>query len=309
MQSTNYSCGPAALATVLNNLGINTTEQELKVLAGTDTSGTSMYGLVHAAQSKGFYALGIRLSIDELRKNMLVHVIKNGTPHISVVREVTNESVKLADPSLGNIEMSIEKFNEIYSGHALVISDPNTQTSELNYTTTRVSVATNGTESGGDGRYIDFSSAEPSISSDGRYIAFSSSATNLVVNDNNGRRDVFVHDRLLNTTTLVSVSSAGVQGNASSKSPSISADGRYVAFISYATNLVANDTDTFNDVFVRDLLLNTTTMVSVFDADVRVKNKQPSISADGRYIAFSSYIVPEASLHSGYFVYDGSYNI
>jgi len=116
MQSTEYSCGPAALATVLQNMGFNVTEQELKVLAGTDETGTSMYGLAQAAQSKGLNVAGMRLSIDELRPDMIVHVIKDGTPHYRVVREVTENSVKLADPSLGNIEMTREKFNEIYTG-------------------------------------------------------------------------------------------------------------------------------------------------------------------------------------------------
>ena len=67
----------------------------------------------------------MRLSIDELRSDMIVHVIKDGTPHYSVVREVTNESVRLADPSLGNIELTREKFNEIYTGNALVTTNPN----------------------------------------------------------------------------------------------------------------------------------------------------------------------------------------
>ncbi|MEN4030122.1 MAG: hypothetical protein PQ975_05955, partial [Methanobacterium sp.] len=119
-----------------------------------------------------------------------------------------------------------------------------------------VLVAINGSESNGY-------SYEPSISIDGRYIAFSSYASNLVAGDINGHKDVFVRDRLLNTTTLVSVSSTGEQGNGDSSQPSISADGRYVAFTSYATNLVTGDTNGVSDVFVRDLLLNITERVSV----------------------------------------------
>jgi len=125
MQSTGYSCGPAALATVLQNMGFNVTEGELKVLAGTDETGTSMYSLVRAAQAKGLSAVGMRLTVDELRPDNIVHVTIDGTPHYSVVREVTENSVKLADPSLGNIEMSREKFSEIFSGNVLVITDPN----------------------------------------------------------------------------------------------------------------------------------------------------------------------------------------
>jgi Tol biopolymer transport system component len=151
-----------------------------------------------------------------------------------------------------------------------------------NNTTICVSVAINGSESNGY-------SYDPSISSDGRYVAFSSYASNLVAGDI-GHKDVFVRDRLLNTTTLVSVSSTGEQGNGDSYEPSISADGRYVAFTSHATNLVTGDTNGVSDVFVRDLLLNITERVSVSSMGEQGNgdSSQPSISGDGRYVAFSS---------------------
>ena len=135
MQSSDFSCGPAALATVLQNMGFNSTEQELKVLAGTDTSGTSMHGLSEAAKAKGLSATGMKLSVDDLKPNNIVHIILDGEGHYSVVREITNESVKLADPSLGNIELSREKFSEIYTGNSLVVSDPNVQAQETNNST------------------------------------------------------------------------------------------------------------------------------------------------------------------------------
>lgn len=135
MQTTNYTCGPAALATVLNNMGINVTEQELATLAGTDENGTTMYGLVQAAKAKGLNAVGMKLSVNELKKNNIVFLTIDGTTHYSVVREVTNESVYLADPSLGNIEMTREKFSEAYSGNALVISDPNAMAQEVSNST------------------------------------------------------------------------------------------------------------------------------------------------------------------------------
>ena len=123
MQSTSYNCGPAALATVLNNLGINATEQELAILAGTDESGTTMYGLVQSARVKGVNAIGIKLSQDNLKKNDIVFLNISGNTHYSVVKEVTNESVKLADPSLGNIEIPKKQFEKVYSGYSLIISD------------------------------------------------------------------------------------------------------------------------------------------------------------------------------------------
>ena len=133
-------------------------------------------------------------------------------------------------------------------------------------------------------------SADPSISADGRYVAFESDASNLVAGDSNGREDVFVRDRKLHRTYRVSVGPAGAQGNNGSYSPSISADGRYVAFESDASNLVASDSNGYEDVFVRDLKLHKTYLVSVGPAGVQGNNFSdlPSISADGRYVAFES---------------------
>jgi Tol biopolymer transport system component len=125
-------------------------------------------------------------------------------------------------------------------------------------------------------------------------VAFESFATNLVGmgNDNNGFFDVFVHDRQTGTTTRVSVDSAGAEGDGDSSSCSISGDGRYVAFISDATNLlgVGNDNNGFFDVFVHDRQTGETTRVSVDSAGIEGDNNSnfPSISDDGRYVAFES---------------------
>ena len=123
--------------------------------------------------------------------------------------------------------------------------------------TTRVSVASDGAQ-GNNGSYYD-----PSISADGRYVAFDSSASNLVSGDTNGARDVFVHDRQGGGTTRVSVASDGAQGGTGSWNPSISADGRYVAFYSGASNLVSGDTNGTDDVFVHDGQTGQTTRISV----------------------------------------------
>jgi len=149
MQTTNYTCGPAALATVLNNMGINATEQELANLAGTDENGTTMYGLAEAAKTKGLNAVGMKLSVDDLKPNNIVFITVDGGPHYSVVREVTENSVLLADPSLGNIEISKEKFSEVYSGNALVITDPNAPAREVG-NLTQVNGTTEQTSNGAD---------------------------------------------------------------------------------------------------------------------------------------------------------------
>lgn len=137
----------------------------------------------------------------------------------------------------------------------------------------------------------------PAISSDGHFVAFMSVAPNLVANDTNGLvRDVFVRDTQANTTALVSVdhTGAGSAGNTSGSDTSalvITPDGHFVAFESLASNLVASDTNNASDVFVRDLVANTTALVSVnrFNNDSgNGKSYRPVMSADGLFIAFTS---------------------
>jgi hypothetical protein len=153
--------------------------------------------------------------------------------------------------------------------------------------TTRVSVATGGAQANSGS-----SSDCPSLSADGRYVAFHSSASNLVAGDTNLNADVFVHDRLTGETTRVSVASDGTQANWSSSLGSLSADGRYVAFVSGATNLIADDTNGYDDVFVHDRQTRETTRVSVDSSGAQVAGYLgggPSISADGRYVIFNSF--------------------
>src|SRR5215470_6395680 len=150
-------------------------------------------------------------------------------------------------------------------------------------TTERVSVDSTGTEANGP----SFASA---ISGDGRFVAFESDATNLVAGDTNGSQDIFVHDRQTGATERVSVSSTAGQANDFSYKPTISSDGRFVAFWSAATNLVADDTNGFNDVFVHDRQTGTTERVSVSSAGVEADSNSNSaaISADGRFVVFVS---------------------
>lgn len=166
--------------------------------------------------------------------------------------------------------------------------------------TVQVSIDSAGTEG-------DAGSGAPSISSDGRYVAFESSATNLVPGGSNGSIHIFVHDRDADEdgiyddedgtydagevfTVQVSVDSAGTEGDADSHAPSISSDGRYVAFESDATNLVADDTNGSTDVFVHDLQTGETTRVSVDLAGVEGNGSSnfPSMSADGKSVTFQS---------------------
>jgi Tol biopolymer transport system component len=149
--------------------------------------------------------------------------------------------------------------------------------------TTRVSVASDGTEG-------NAGSTSPDFSANGRYVAFASEAENLVSSDVNGSRDIFVHDRQTGETSLISVNSDGDQAKSGSAAPSISADGRYVAFSSSATNLVEDDLNFSGDVFVHDRQTEQTSRISVATDGTEANNGagSPSISADGRYITFQS---------------------
>ncbi|MGK7874062.1 MAG: calcium-binding protein, partial [Xenococcaceae cyanobacterium] len=106
-------------------------------------------------------------------------------------------------------------------------------------------------------------SINPSISADSRYIAFESAANNLVIEDTNNQTDIFITNREFKTTNIVSVNSFGIGGNFNSFHPSVSGDGRFVAFASNATNLVLGDNNNTTDIFLRDLLTATTTRISV----------------------------------------------
>jgi WD40 repeat protein len=144
---------------------------------------------------------------------------------------------------------------------------------------------------GSAGQQGDDTSFEPAISGDGRFVAFASFASNLVAGDTNGSIDVFVHDRVTNVTERVSVDSAGREGGSSSDRPAISGDGRFVAFESSASNLVADDTNDTGDIFVHDRLTGRTERVSVDSAGAQANfdSMDPAISADGRFVAFTSF--------------------
>lgn len=133
-------------------------------------------------------------------------------------------------------------------------------------------------------------SANASVSFGGRFIAFTSTSTDLVPGDTNGKLDVFVRDTLADTTTRISVSSADTQPNGDSNRPAISSDGRYVAFESKATNLVANDTNGTSDIFVRDIVAKTTIRASLRSTGAQSNGdaEWPSISDDGKIVAFQS---------------------
>ncbi len=147
----------------------------------------------------------------------------------------------------------------------------------------RVSVASDGSQANGR-------SQDPQLSADGRYVVFRSSASNLVLGDTNGVDDIFVHDAVTGQTTRVSVASNGDQANSPSGQPSISADGRYVVFLSSSTTLVLGKTTSHNDVFVHDRQTGQTTRPVLGRLGEEPNDHQvaPFISGDGNWIVFQT---------------------
>jgi len=179
--------------------------------------------------------------------------------------------------------------------------------------TVRVSVDSAGAPADGD-------SSLPSISADGKLVAFASFATNLVANDNTlcgfptpntPCLDIFVHDRKLSSTVMASISGSGDYGNGGSYYPALSSNGRFVGFMSKASNLVPDDTNGAQDVFLRDLSSATTERVSLTSAGAQTDDLNcdwgfaifsptcVSVSGDGRYVAFQSRVsnlVPDTNV-------------
>lgn len=170
----------------------------------------------------------------------------------------------------------------------LVIDDANGETDIFVYdketgTTEQVSVTATGTSG-------DNASQHPSISENGHFIAFESKAHNLVENDVNGKTDIFVYNRESKRVQRISTDLAGMGGNGDSEHPSISADGRYVAFSSKANNLVPNDTNEVADIFLYDRENHTLQRISInFSGEEGNEfSASPDINADGRYVTFQS---------------------
>ena len=179
----------------------------------------------------------------------------------------------------------------------------------------RVSVSSDGSEGIGcscgwpddcNGCEPDKVNSHPSISSDGQYITFTSFSSNFVDGDLADTPDVFIHDQWAGTTTIVSCASDGTPGNDDSGEPSISADGNFITFSSEASNLVAEDLNDYQDVFLWQRTTGSMTRVSVASdgSEGNLKSTDPVISKDGNLIAFTSGADNLDSADSNGFVYD-----
>jgi Tol biopolymer transport system component len=175
-----------------------------------------------------------------------------------------------------------------------------------NGTTTLVSVNAAG-NAGGNGN-----SLPDAVSANGRFVLFESSASDLISDDTNGVNDIFLRDLVSGQTWLVSTNSTGGVANGESRSPVMTPDARYIAFVSVATNLTAVDTNTIADVFLRDMQAGTTILVSVGATATNTtplagSSENPEISADGRFVAFQSTatnLVPAVATSGDIYVRD-----
>ncbi|MBP1684962.1 MAG: domain protein beta Propeller [Deltaproteobacteria bacterium] len=182
----------------------------------------------------------------------------------------------------GNVVAFFSDANNLVSGDSnqardVFVRDRNALQTE------RVSVSSAGGQANGASQS---NGGAPAINDDGTLVAFYSDASNLVAGDSNGAADVFLRNRAAGTTELVSVSLSGKSGNGASRFPSISADGRLIAFQSAASDLVAGDTNNKTDIFVRDLQSGVTERLC--GVEPNADSSAPSISADGNFVAFVS---------------------
>ena len=210
----------------------------------------------------------------------------NETSRVSVATDSTQGNDTSLVPSIsadGRYVTYMSLASNLISGDTNGVDDIFVHDRQMSQTS-RVSVATDGTQGNND-------SSAPFISADGRYVTYMSRASNLISGDTNGQWDIFVHDRQMSQTSRVSVATDGTQGNNDSSAPFISADGRYVTYMSRASNLISGDTNGRWDIFVHDRQTSQTSWVSVATDGTQGNHDsyKPSISTDGRYVAFSSF--------------------
>lgn len=222
--------------------------------------------------------------------NNSLDVFRRDSATNQIVRVSESSANAEANAGSSSAAMSSDgRFVAFISGASNLVAGDGNNTDDVflkdlsNNNCTRLSLSTGGAEA-------NDTSLELSMSGDGRLVVFSSLASNLVAADTNNATDIFVRDTQTNMTTRVNLGPASAEANGASDSPRISKDGRFVAFVSDASNLVMNDTNGAPDIFVRDLQMNTTVRVSVDSAGAESNGVAfgPSLSRDGRFVSFVS---------------------
>jgi Tol biopolymer transport system component len=279
----------AAATLVLANTGAAQTIELISTGVGGQSNGENIYPELTAD--------GSYVAWHSAASNLVVGDT-NDAPDCFVYRRSTGETIRVSvatgggEVPKGGLEPVISFDNRwvtFYSfSTGLVPGDlPGTSDCFLHHiptsTTTRMSEAFGGGNANGGSRY-------PVISYFGRYVAFESSASNLIANDTNGLRDVFVRDNMTGITTCVSTSATGVIGNGESVDAFISPEGRYVVFESDADNLVPGDVNGVRDCFMKDIQTGAITLISVNSAGEQgnALSQNPTVSENGLRVAFAS---------------------
>ncbi len=196
-----------------------------------------------------------------------------------------------AAPSVATDATHVYVAFETFADNLTTPDDGNTTTDIVRWGRTGAGIVTIDLVSrSAEGTYANGPSSEASLSGDGSKVAFTSEATDLIASDSNNVSDVFVRDMASSSTTRISVQGASTQANARSDQPNFASGVSYVAFRSWATNLVAGDTNGFRDIFVRALATNTSSRVSLTSADLQVAGRSydPAISSTSEYVVFHS---------------------
>jgi Tol biopolymer transport system component len=218
--------------------------------------------------------------------DIFVHDFLTGTTErVSVASDGTQANARSREPTIsacGRFVAFSSEASNLVQGDSLSVAHVFAHDRVLG-TTDRISV-------GSDGTAANSHSGNAAISGDGRFVAFDSVATNLVPSPLSWVGHVYVHDRDTGVTERVSVASDGTEGDRRSRNPTISTDGRFVAFTSDARNLVDDDANGRPDVFVHDRLSGVTERVTVLSggAEAALGGVGGGISGDGRYVAFQS---------------------
>jgi Tol biopolymer transport system component len=286
--------GASASAEIQSNIELIITERISVSTSGTQGNGNSYYGSFSADSSSVIFISDANNLVpgdtnnawDVFKHDRQIGVTtrisvasdgtqgNNGTDNVPSI-SANGRYVVFSSSATNLVPGDTNGFEDVFV-HDLITGE-----------TTRVSVSSDGSQ----GNKWSLSQSFFSISADGRYIIFQSDASNLVPGDTNQTDDIFLHDQLTGETTRVSVSSYGTQGNGTCSFYSISADGRYIVFDSFSSNLVPGDTNGTSDIFLHDRLTGITTLISVNNNGVQGNDGSlsPSISADGRFVTFWSW--------------------
>ena len=305
MRTVDISDNGRFVATIGNtdSLGINTAiylwdgMTETNILVSTSTNGVPAGGTAYAplVDPSGRYVAFLSDSLS-LTTNMLA------APWNLYCRDMQAGSIILVDADTNGVGTGVNSTTyPSWSTNAEFLAFESADTSDRNqYFSIEVcDLFSNETEivSAPDPVFSFVSADGPSVlfpnslSSTARYVAYANDADNLVTNGSGGYRNVYVSDRLMGSNVLVSIGTNGLPANGNSSEPSLSGDGRYVAFSSKASNLVPGDTNGAEDVFVRDLAAGVTTLASVNTSGTGPGNADsytPTISVDGRFVLFHS---------------------